>query len=1501
MSELALRLIEQNKRTKDPFLDLGNCGLEYELPNELLECQWLKDINLGRTYFCTYKKRLTNSQNDGKKNKFSGNELSILKHLLQLGSLKLNGCQIQEIIGIETLTNLQILDISSNQIQDITRLHTLVNLQDLDISYNQIENLEGLKSLNSLNILNLKFNQIQNPTITDGLINLKELDISGNQITEFAGLESLIALEKLNLSHNQFHNIPELGKLTKLEELNLNDNSIYKISGLKALTSLKVLNLSENLIQELEGLYPLTNLQILNVGFNQIQEIKGLNSLKNLQILDIFGNEIRELKELEALTNLQVLEVGSNRIRKIERLESLINLHTLKISANNIQEIEGLKTLTFLKTLKLDSNKIKEIKGLEALTNLQQLTLGSNNIQEIKGLETLTNLQKLILSSNKIHEIKGLESLTQLKELILSANKVQEIKGLETLVLLQVLSLSENQIENISRLDILKEIQTLHLSGNQIQEMKGLEALVNLNSLNLSKNKIKEIKGLKDTTKLRFLDLSSNEIKQIAELETLTVLEDLNLSFNKISNITGLEKLIKLNELHLNNNEIQQLGGLNTLVNLKELDVSDNKIPKLEGLDCLRNLHSLNLRLNRIQKLEGLKELISLDSLELMGNQVQIIEGLEFFTSLKSLDISQNVIQKISGLETLSHLTKLKLDSNQIEEISGLEALTVLVNLELSNNQIQEISGLDTLISLEILNIDTNQIQEIQGIANLRNLKNLTLSHNKIQKIQGLEKLIVLEKLDLSYNQILEITGLEELQSLYNLSLSNNQLEKLSGLENLPSLEDLDLSENKIQDIQEVEKIVQYHLLYKIRLDRNQLPIPAEINENNFDELCSFIEDYKKGSTLKRFAKLLFLGDGCVGKTTLYKHLKYGVPPSDITPKVRTHGISLDIWERDLENLKVNIWDFGGQEIFHGTHRLFLGQRALYVLVWTKQTNKLCSQEEQHPINYWLDFIADFGKESTVLLVENIINNIFDDEELPDEKKLSELVKEFRLKKIRLIPTHYRIDCQNDSREIRKFKGILKEELYNLLEDYPIAEFPLNWLKVIEILEELRVDKKVIPFHTYIEICEKNDISDIKSFLTYLNRTGTVSYFQELHKDVIILQAEWILDALYEALRLTNNPLKSTSGKLSGDDFSKIWGNYIEEEKKLFKSFMIKSELMTKVYNSYNYNEKIQRAYQYLIPNLFPIRPSHYPNIWENKDYYWVIKFQFIYPALMQRLQVNILNLCHFEEEEDLFKNYLAFTGKQNQICHIELLEEVKEMRIWTDTTDFYTEIVNLINVIYPLDRVEVVERIKDKKDRKIEFEQNKEKRKYQIKEPILTEITMTAKNPIKVFVTYCWVDKDGNIDETHQLQVHQLVNSLRGQGFDASFDKAINDERTSTDFRRMMLEYIYKSDKVIIVLSEGYANRANDFERGVGIEYQIISKDIDINENKYIFISFSNRDVQVHPMAFREKDTIYLSNLDTNEIQRLKKKLDGSPSIVLAPIGERVETNKPKDVGKLF
>lgn len=66
MSEPALRLIEENKKTRAPFLNLSNCGL-IEVPAELGELVWLEELSFSGGWWDGdgYKK----TQNLGPENK----------------------------------------------------------------------------------------------------------------------------------------------------------------------------------------------------------------------------------------------------------------------------------------------------------------------------------------------------------------------------------------------------------------------------------------------------------------------------------------------------------------------------------------------------------------------------------------------------------------------------------------------------------------------------------------------------------------------------------------------------------------------------------------------------------------------------------------------------------------------------------------------------------------------------------------------------------------------------------------------------------------------------------------------------------------------------------------------------------------------------------------------------------------------------------------------------------------------------------------------------------------------------------------------------------------------------------------------------------------------------------------------------------------------------------------------------------------------------------------
>jgi internalin A len=122
----------------------------------------------------------------------------------------------------------------------------------------------------------------------------------------------------------------------------------------------------------------------------------------------------------------------------------------------------------------------------------------------------------------------------------------------------------------------------------------------------------------------------------------------------------------------------------------------------------------------------------------------------------------------------------------------------------------------------------------------------------------------------------------------------------------------------------------------------------------------------------------MILGNGRVGKTQICRRLR----GEDYDERIRsTHGVQVTDAPLPLgsgESVTLRIWDFGGQDIYHGTHALFLRSRAIFPLVWTPESEA----EKFHihdgfefrnqPLGYWLAYVRAFGgPHSPVLIIQS--------------------------------------------------------------------------------------------------------------------------------------------------------------------------------------------------------------------------------------------------------------------------------------------------------------------------------------------------------------------------------------------------------------------------------------------------------------------------------------------------------------------------------------------------
>ena len=524
--------------------------------------------------------------------------------------------------------------------------------------------------------------------------------------------------------------------------------------------------------------------------------------------------------------------------------------------------------------------------------------------------------------------------------------------------------------------------------------------------------------------------------------------------------------------------------GIFSLTNITTLNLYDNQIEQIpEAITNLRNLQTLDLRRNKIQEIPELfSNLSNLTSLNLSGNQIKKIpESFANLTSLIELYLFDNQIQKVP--EIIANLTNLKvlaLQKNQIREIPKiLSRLGDLTSLSFAENQIQTIPvEITTLACLKILVLYDNQIKEIpQEIANLTNLEKLFINKNLITEVPE---------------------TLCDLINLTELYLHDNNIQKLPKIiENF--------SDN----------------LKKLDLRGNPIPISSElINSQDPKKILSYLRQLHTDARPLHEAKVLLVGQGNVGKTSLIERLIYN---RYIKDQPQTDGLNVKRWNVEINSIdiRLNVWDFGGQEIYHATHQFFLTKKSLYLLVCNCRIS-----EEENRIEYWLKLIGD---ESPVIIVGN----------KRDEQPL-EINGKALCKKYPNIRGIIEVSCKT-SDGIEELRTDILQQITNLKEVYDLL--PLSWFEVKQKLEVMTED--FITYNRYLSICHENKITDEKDqsqLIELLHRLGLVLNFPEYPflQNTNVLKPQWVTDGIYTLL--SNDIIKTINkGIFTKDDLIRIF------------------------------------------------------------------------------------------------------------------------------------------------------------------------------------------------------------------------------------------------------------------------------------------------------------------------------------------------------------------------
>ncbi|MEG4581125.1 leucine-rich repeat domain-containing protein [Microcoleus sp. MON1_C5] len=845
---------------------------------------------------------------------------------------------------------------------------------------------------------------------------------------------------------------------------------------------------------------------------------------EKLTELDLAGLDLEELPgEIGKCTQLETLVLG----KKTEDWESFDGKHRPKLITNQLRTLpEELRSLENLRSIDLSGNPfgtmpelLLEMKQLESL-NLTRI--GLTDIPDAIG--QLSNLTQLDLRDNQITSIpEAIGQLSNLTQLDLRDNQITSLpEVIGKLSNLTQLDLSSNQIISLPEvIGKLSNLTHLNLSNNQITSLpEVINKLSNLTQLDLSYNQITSIpEVIGKLSNLTQLDLSYNQITSIPEvIGKLSNLTQLDLSSNQITSIPEvIGKLSNLTELYLTSNQITSLPEvIGKLSNLTELNLSKNQITSIpEVIGKLSNLTHLNLSKNQITSIpEVIGKLSNLTQLHLWNNQITSIpEVIGKLSNLTQLHLWNNQITSIPEvIGKLSNLTQLHLWNNQITSIPEvIGKLSNLTGLYLSSNQITSIPEvIGKLSNLTQLNLSNNQITSIpEVIGKLSNLTGLYLSNNQITSIpEVIGKLSNLTQLDLSDTQITSIPEvIGKLSNLTRLDLRNNQIEKIPEcLETLPKLETLDLRCNPLPIFPEILGPTQQY---------KDPGTPAAI--------FNYLRQLRSGEVLPlNEAKVLLVGQGSVGKTCLINRLIHNKYNAN---EPQTDGLNITDWKITVNTkpVKLNVWDFGGQEIYHATHQFFLTKRSLYLLVCNCRTS-----EDENRLEYWLKLIESFGDASPVILVGNKC----------DEQPLDLNRKALR-DKYPNIKAILETSCQSGI-GIDELRSAIHTEISQLKEVYDLLS--LSWFQVKQRLENL--DKDIISISEYATICAKENIweeTDQTQLIGLLHNLGIVLNFREhpILQSTNILNPHWVTEGIYALL--SDEELKvKTKGILTYADLSRI-------------------------------------------------------------------------------------------------------------------------------------------------------------------------------------------------------------------------------------------------------------------------------------------------------------------------------------------------------------------------
>jgi GTPase SAR1 family protein len=536
-----------------------------------------------------------------------------------------------------------------------------------------------------------------------------------------------------------------------------------------------------------------------------------------------------------------------------------------------------------------------------------------------------------------------------------------------------------------------------------------------------------------------------------------------------------------------------------------------------------------------------------------------------------------------------------------------------------------------------------------------RTVPSLYLQKNKLRRVDFNGGCPGLELLDLSGNELDAFNlpvGFDRLAYLY--LAQNPDLTELAFYAPPRLLDTLHLRGCKLDQLP--HNLLSFDSLNTLYLNKNPLSglkagvVPSGERDNAWPAVRAYLEELAQGKVINERVKIIVVGNGRVGKTSLLRRLR-GEPFNKHEPY--THGIRLGSLDKSklpdvrTPGLQAQVWDFGGQEIFYATHQFFLSDDALYLLAWTHEDNvrshrerdaaDLPDDERFQPNEYWLENIRHRGGPKCPVLM---VQTHYKVKRTPcDENKL---LNDYGA-------LCFNFDAAEEDYGLSDLRVAIGQKLNN---DIPFlgGEVPASYDRCIGSVEKLRAKHPRMNKTDFErEVCAASGVlpGNETEALGYLHRTGAVVWFSGVEelKDTVFTDPNWLTKQVY---RLINNELRATNGRFDAAYLKKHLPNFTdaarEEFLELLKTFGLIFETVEEVEEEGEKKKKtVFIAPNYLAPTLSPDAQR----LLNSHERALVPAFRFAFPKFMpDNVMVNFLSRYGPYSDQFYWKNGIFFTDQ---------------------------------------------------------------------------------------------------------------------------------------------------------------------------------------------------------------------------------------------------------------